>query len=252
MYKRYLQVCDEAINNIESWKKFRNSDDYCSILEHKNYSQFGRMFLDAIHVVATQNEITVPFTEIMKNDTIGSPQMFEYSLGEYSIVCSPTTLRYVLTGLKTLSHMKDIGIKEADIVEIGAGYGGQCRVIYLLAPLFEIKINSYGIFDLDVPMKLQAKYLTELGDVPMEHITFNTPDDHHLNENSFLISNYCISEIEASQRDEYYSKILRPYVSHGYLYWNMADYSSIVMLYQRIKIVPEDPCTNHCNVEISF
>jgi len=247
-----LNVCNEAINKAETYSVFRNLDDYTYMMEHKNYGHFGRMFLDAIIAIAGRLGIAIPFTEIMKNDTIGSPQTFEYSLGEYSIVCSPTTLRYVLAGFKTLLHMKDLGLKEVDIVEIGAGYGGQCRIMYILAPLFEIKINSYGIFDLDLPMKLQAKYLTDLKDVPMEHVTFNTPDDHHLNENSFLISNYCISEIGTIPRNEYYAKILGSYISHGYLYWNTADYSSIVKLYKRIKIVPEDPCTNHCNVEISF
>ena len=50
--------------------------------------------------------------------------------------------------------MKKYKLNNIDIIEIG-GYGGLCLFIHNIAPLYEININSYTIFDLLEPSLLQ-------------------------------------------------------------------------------------------------
>jgi hypothetical protein len=52
----------------------------------------------------------------------------------------------------------------------------------------------------------------------------------------FLISNYCISEIGEEKRNEYYNHLL-PKVNHGFMIWNtVAEFPLKVTLKQEIPL----------------
>ena len=179
--------------------------------------------------------------------------MFDYLLNGLNEKISPTTLRYVLAGIKTLCHIKfNLLLNNVDIIEIGAGYGGQCRILFLLCSIFKINITSYKIFDLEHPLLLQQKYLTTMGDVDMKLLSFFNLDNYsNLCSGSFVISNYCIGEIDIQTRQLYFDRIFK-YITHGYMYWNITDPLCVLTLYPRAQIFQEDPLTGVSNVEICF
>jgi len=134
------------------------------------------------------------------------------------MTCSPTNLRYILHSLLILEDMKKYKLNNVDIIEIGGGYGGLCFFIHNIAPLYEIKINSYTIFDLSEVSLLQEKYLNELN---IKKVCFYQLDNfNNLKNNSFLISNYAFSEISMSIQNEYSKKIINPYTNFGFITWN--------------------------------
>lgn len=86
------------------------------------------------------------------NDKYGKTK--KYNLKNF-MTCSPSNLRYLLHSLLFLEDMKKYKLNNIDIIEIGDGYGGLCLFIHNIAPLYEININSYTIFDLLEPYLLQ-------------------------------------------------------------------------------------------------
>ena len=117
--------------------------------------------------------------------------------------------------------MKECKLNNIDIIEIGGGYGGLCFFIYKLAFMFDITINTYSIFDLEMPLILQKKYLEKNNIVNVNFV--NLTNITNLNKNSFLISNYAFSEISMDLQKQYTEQVLNPYTSHGFLTWNFID-----------------------------
>lgn len=114
--------------------------------------------------------------------------------------------------------MKKYKLNNVDIIEIGGGYGGLCFFIHNIAPLYEININSYTIFDLLEASLLQEKYLNALN---IKKTYFYQLDNfHNLKNNSFLISTYAFSEIPMSIQKEYSKKIINQKTNFGFIAWN--------------------------------
>ena len=149
------------------------------------------------------------------NDKYGKTNKYQY---QNFITCSPSNLRYILHSLLILEDMKKHKINNIDIIEIGGGYGGLCLFINNIAPLYNININSYTIFDLLEASQLQEKYLNALN---VKKVHFCQLDNfNNLKNNSFLISNYAFSEISKELQIEYIEKIINPYTTFGFLTWN--------------------------------
>ena len=150
------------------------------------------------------------------NDKYGNTQKSNFNS---FMICSPTNLRYILHSLLALEYMKEKELSNINIIEIGGGgYGGLCFFIFKIAPLFNITINSYTIFDLEEVTPLQEKYLNALD---IKNINYYSIDNYeNLSNDSFLISNYAFSEIPMHFQKEYTKKILNPYVKYGFMAWN--------------------------------
>ena len=117
--------------------------------------------------------------------------------------------------------MKECMLNNIDIIEIGGGYGGLCFYIYKLAHLFNIKINTYSIFDLQIVLALQKKYLENLNIINVNYVELD--NIQNIYKNSFLISNYAFSEISLDLQKKYTNNVLNPYISYGFLTWNFID-----------------------------
>jgi hypothetical protein len=114
--------------------------------------------------------------------------------------------------------MSDNLLNNVNIIEIGGGYGGLCFFIEKLAHLFNIKINTYTLFDLLEPSNLQKKYLDKLN---IDNINcFQIDSFANLKNDSFLISNYAFSELSMDLQKEYSEKIFNKYTTYGFLAWN--------------------------------
>src|SRR3990167_955403 len=117
----YSKVCREAAESDEIFKQFKQHPEYREILEHVTYEQ-GSEYLKIIE--QAYPFIMAHFEKCRENDLLGSPTTFCY--GEYGNI-SPTTLRYMKVSGDLLKYFGDLDFKT--IVEIGGGYGGQCKIL---------------------------------------------------------------------------------------------------------------------------
>jgi len=204
----YKTVCRNASINENDFTSFRRNESYMAILEHVNEKEGGQ-YLKYIekHFVDFNK-----YLELFKqNDVYGSPIMFQYpNIG----FISPTTLRYckVLCDLKILFG----NLNDFRIVEIGCGYGGQCKIIKEY-----FKIKEYTLIDLPDTNMLINKYLSKNS---VENFNITTLDDYIGQNNSekefdLVISNYAISEIREDIQMKYFEHIIKK-SKRGYLTLN--------------------------------
>ena len=190
--KAYPNVCLQASNDHEHFKDFRRNKVYNEILEHVSQEQ-GKEYLDLIKEDA---EIFSKIDTFKENDKYGNPRVFDYpSVGKIS----STTLRYikVLADLKALFGTMD----NLNIVEIGAGYGGQCRIINSY-----FKPNSYCLIDIKPALMLAKRFLDHY--IIHSRLIYKTMDELQEKEYDLLISNYAFTELPRPIQDIYLKKCI--------------------------------------------
>ena len=198
MYKKYLEVCRKAVEDEEVFKTFRRNPDYNIVLEHVNYEQ-GKEYLKE----------TIPYLtkyfmgKFAVSEKFGGPATYLY--GELSF--SPTTLRYVKVLSDLIKHIGDINV---NIVEIGCGYGGQCKIIHDL-----YKPKSYTVVDFPEVLKLTSKWLSNFNIIPTLR---SLEDSSHIKYN-LCISNYAFTEFTRPYQDFYAENIIK-HSTMGYITCN--------------------------------
>ena len=225
MYLKYQDAIKKQLDlNPEEWN-FKNNNNYKEILEHIDHN-LGKQYLNIIKNNFKQfyeSNFDTLKNICNLNDKYGKTTKYQF---ENFITCSPTNLRYLLHSLLFLEDIKKYKLNNIDIIEIGGGYGGLCFFIHNIAPLYEININSYTIFDLLEASLLQEKYLNMLN---IKKVKFCQLDNfNNLKNNSFLISNYAFSEISKELQTKYIEKIINPYTTFGFLVWNFIDVYNFV------------------------
>ena len=214
-YNNFLKKIDIAsISNIH----FKQNNDYCGILEHVSY-ELGLNYLNLINTEFKNINYETIVEFISLNDKYGNPKIFNYSLMNNNITCSPTTLRYIYHALVILSHYKNTSCE--NIAEVGCGYGGLCLAINYFSKLLSIKINEYNLIDLPEPCKLIEGYLNLHKNNIHTNITIHSSEtygENVKNNNLFFISNYCYTEIDKEHNLMYSTKLL-PKTSNGFITW---------------------------------
>ena len=156
----------------------------------------------------------------LRSDLIGNPFIGEYTFGDWKIIGSPSTLRYVKVLIDIVS-LFDVD-KFKTVTEIGVGYGGQCRVLMNALP-----ISRYNLVDLPEVLALTEKFLTALnqtGDlryIDGTHLYHDAPCD-------FFISDYAFSELTKPAQDVYLKKIVSK-AKAGYVTWDGDFFASYGM-----------------------
>jgi hypothetical protein len=213
-YSNYVRtIC--STNNLSD---FKSNPEYRGILEHVSKEQ-GKEYLECI---LTQTSITID--EIgefcVLNDAIGNPKKEKYDGYNLNVLVSPTSLRYIFHTHLILTYMKTLKHINADVIELGCGYGGLCLSLYHFAKKYDVHINSYKMCDLIDIIQLQKIYLNSVNSaLNVEFVDANSFGANIKCENMFLISNYCFSEISKEKQDSY-RQILFPKISHGFMAWN--------------------------------
>tara|TARA_B100000963_G_scaffold359941_1_gene388854 strand:- start:122 stop:892 length:771 start_codon:yes stop_codon:yes gene_type:complete len=189
----YAQICIEAVNNDDIFKRFKTDPRYTAILEHVPPEQ-GKLYAEDIQAYDINSDLIKAFKE---NDLVGGANVINY--GEPFGSISPSTLRYIQNALD-ISYF--FGEGELDkIVEIGAGYGGLCKTISCLCDFGE-----YHIYDMKEACGLQEKYLSFF-DIEGEMFYHSEPDE--LKDIDLLISNYAYSELSENMQDLYYNNVIK-------------------------------------------
>lgn len=203
---QYSDFCLAAAQNIDTYRNFRRAPIYVNVLEHVSYEQ-GR---ECVHIITTEYPHMMPFMDAFKkNDVIGNPNCAYYP--EVGII-APTTLRYIKIAADI---QKQFGsLNDATIVEIGGGFGGQCKILSDMH-----KFKKYIIVDLPGPLALTKRFLEEQN---VSNVEFYTPDQVTQIENiDLIISNYAYSECNLETQKIYAQYILSK-ATHGYCICNVS------------------------------
>ncbi|MGI9659181.1 MAG: putative sugar O-methyltransferase [Gaiellaceae bacterium] len=236
----YTSFCREASQRADVFATFRRAPVYNQILEHTTEAQ-GSEYLDVI--LRRYAHLAEHFEAFRGNDRVGAPRTFEY--GEHGAF-SPTTLRYI----KVLGDLErlfgDLG--SMHFVEIGVGYGGQCRIIDAYGGF-----GSYCLVDLAPCLDLAHAYLDEFETT--DAVRYCTMEDiDEALDGDLLLSNYAFSECTRAIQQTYLEKVLLR-CARGYLTGNAispARFRSFTQaeLLDRLPdaaVEPEDPKTHDGN-----
>ncbi|MBU1173606.1 MAG: putative sugar O-methyltransferase [Proteobacteria bacterium] len=171
-----------------------------------------------------------------KNDAVGNPNVFYFE--ELKMDMSPTTLRYI----KVLADLLNLfgSLDDMDIIEIGVGYGGQCRIINDI-----YRPRSYTLVDFKEVLLLSEKYLKE------KNIIIRFPEDTTEVHYDLCISNYAFSEMGHDYQIFYADKIIRNsdrgYITCNFIVPENYTKEEIIALKQNYTIYEERPLTYEGN-----
>jgi putative sugar O-methyltransferase len=215
--QKYKNACKMATISDFHFDFFKKDQAYTEILEHVNQEQ-GQMYKDYLDIHFS--DYKTKLDKFKENDIHGSPAVFNYN--DIGLI-SPTTLRYI----KVLSDLKNLygSLDNFNIVEIGVGYGGQCKII---TDFFNI--SKYYLIDLDEATDLALKYLNKLNVSKAEAMRFDEIDTVNL-KFDLVISNYAFTELNRDIQDIYLKNIVtqssRGYITCNFIsqYCNINSYS---------------------------
>lgn len=251
MYNNYLNFLKQTESiNIETLP-FKSNNGYCGILEHVSTTH-GENYLKLILEEFPNINTNKILNFCILNDKYGNPYKHKFNVNNFSILCSPTSLRYVYHSLLILKYIETTKCK--NIVEVGCGYGGLCLSINYFINEFNIDIDTYNIIDMTEPINLIKKYL----ELHKENIT--TKIEYHdsltygkniKDENIFFISNYCYTEISCEHNSNYTNNLITN-VDNGFIVWqnggNKGSYpvknASEILNKNIVKVEEERPQTD--------
>lgn len=203
-YESYKNACQNAADNDDAFNIFKTNREYTTILEHANYDQ-GLGYIEYLN----NTQLDLAKLPLLKsNDLQGGATLYSYPepYGEIS----PSTLRYI----KVLAELEQMfgSLEDKHIVEIGVGYGGQCKVINDY-----FKVSSYTLVDLPEALALSKRYLRDYNYSNVYY--FEQKNLPQGKQYDLLISNYAFSECERTVQTEYINVLLKNSV-HGYITFN--------------------------------
>ncbi len=143
--------------------------------------------------------------KIQQNDKVGSPRQFLIDGQPFA----STTLRYAWN----VYDMGQNGVRldYADIVEVGGGYGGLCRMIHAFHTP-----KSYTIIDLPEALALAKRYL-EAYDIT--NVRYMSCFEYGVEQIDTFISNYALTELTRDVQEPYIDKLMR-FANNGYVTYN--------------------------------
>lgn len=209
----HIDVCRNALEDNNTFTYFKSIPEFIKILEHTS-EYYGNEYIKLIFSEHGDLANKLDWKKLTENDLIGNPIIINFlQLKDYIKIgdCyySPSTIYYIYRGLDIISRILNNDV-DNNVLEIGGGYGGQCKLIIDIAKMLNIEIKNYGIIDLEYPSKLQNKYLNyfkydNIQFFEFEHIT----DLSVFEKYNKLISIYALSEFEIDIQEYYIRNILK-------------------------------------------
>jgi putative sugar O-methyltransferase len=229
-------------------QNFRRNFDYREILEHVDF-RTGQLYLDRIKSLGFDVNQLIRIG--LPNDSYGNPRTYKY---ENLPRVSPTTLRYLAVACEISTQFDSLD--NANIIEIGAGYGGQLAILSRM-----YKLESYSIYDLPQAQELTKHYLTSAGvDLTPKMLDVNQVKAANCD---LIISNYAFSELPSDIQMNYLTNVLAN-STRGYLIMNSGKLnetgrskgklhlSEIRSILPDTKVLPEIPLTGPDNYVLTW
>jgi putative sugar O-methyltransferase len=197
----FAQVSLNAAEDEEQFSQFKK-DPFFNLLWENHSAEEGEIWLQKI-------DDDYPFLKEMyeqfrRIDQFGSPRIYDFGRAG---VFSPSTLRLIaMTGDL---RVRVGNLANAHIVQIGAGYGSLCKILY---DVFSFK--SYTIVDLPEQLALAKKCLDKL---EVKNVKFFTPEELPMGMvYDLAVSDMSFSEYNRSYQELFFDRILYRSIS-GYI-----------------------------------
>jgi hypothetical protein len=265
-YSEYSQLVKQIVAS-GSLTGFRQNPIYRKILEHVSKhegDEYAKLISDYV-----KDPDQAPM-EILSNicvllSSFGNPELYDFAIKSSTssvvsnIRASPTALRYLYHSILIAQHIRKCypDGKPVDIVEVGGGYGGLCMAILHNAYMLGIVVRSYTIIDLKEVTELQKMVHDRLSFLGVRYLDANhfgaefANDASSRNGNTYIVSNYCYSEISQSLQAEY-RRVLFPSISHGFMVWNSSVQPNSENLPFQFTTETERPLTGEHNKFVYF
>lgn len=223
----YLETCSKAVKDSYYFQNFRSLPEYAPILECGFVGESVQYLLEkgSPHILSNLEAFE-------KLDRVGNPIVHDIPrMGHFS----GTTLRYVVI-VDQLIKLFNLP-PHPKIVEIGAGFGGQCYILSQVLPF-----SKYYIHDLLPVEQLIGKVMKTLA---IENIHL-LPEDAALPEEKIdlLISNYAFSECDRQTQLDYFERVLKK-ADRGYVIFNQISSFDTLSLGELLTLLKD----NHMNPE---
>lgn len=204
--------CKVAANNQNVFDKFRSNPVTLFTCEH-----FEEKW-DKPMIAALEEAENIKFSDkdwdiFLKNDDVGGAIKKEYIINKVTRKANCTTLRYVRV-LQQILELFDNMSSIKSVVEIGGGYGGQCRILSAFCP-----IEKYTVIDLPEVLELIRKYIKQFNIENKDINYIDGTSDFSETTYDLVISNYAFSEMEMNVQEVYLSKIICR-AKTGFIIWN--------------------------------
>tara|TARA_B100001121_G_scaffold302416_1_gene315004 strand:- start:2094 stop:2945 length:852 start_codon:yes stop_codon:yes gene_type:complete len=205
--KKYPEYCKIASEDNEVFQNFRNNSSYTSVLEHVS-PELSKEYYQALKNLNYSDDYIYSICKIL--DQPGNPRKIKVNNSISELTGS--SLRYLYTGLD-IKNKLNLN-KVINIVEIGAGYGGQSVILDKILP-----IENYFYVDLQEVNQLIDRFVGNFN-VNFNY-TFNTLEDKFDFDSEFdlVISNYAFSELPRNLQNLALNKIINN-SKNGYMIIN--------------------------------
>ncbi len=198
------EACLRATSDALAFESFKQ-DPYLNLLWENATEEEGRVAFEKI-----QREypfLIELFSHFQVSDRVGGARVFSYGDGA---VFSPYTLRLMAIAGDLQARVGDLAGKK--VVQIGAGYGGLCKVLNDLYAM-----NGYVIVDLPEQLALAKKYLDALGVRGVEYISVDALGEFSQRGTFDLaISDRSFSEFDRGYQERMLSTVF-PHARAGYI-----------------------------------
>jgi len=186
-------LCTSAVHDDKVFQGFRGNPFFHLLFEDISFD-LGQHYLDLIK--KEDPDLLDLMGSFSENDLFGSPKTFDFGLSQ---PISPPTLRYV----KNLGDFRRVfgNLNGLRIIEIGGGYGGQCKIFSSI-----FNFASYTIVDLRENLALAKKYLEKQGIHNVEYLTVEELQSEAAYD--LVISNCGFSEFHRQYQKQLFDKVL--------------------------------------------
>jgi len=237
----HIGICKKALDDDIVFNNFKKYPAFIKILEHTS-EYIGHKYLDLIFNEYEKYALSLDWVKLMENDMIGNPDIVNFSkiknylkLDNYNY--SPSTLYYIYRGLDIIDRLL-INNKSNTILEIGGGYGGQCKLLLDMCEMLNVNIEKYGIIDLMYVSKLQNKYLSKFNYTNIDFFEFEDMNNFDVfREYDRLISVFALSEFEIDVQNYYIDNIIRNFNNY-YILCNVHISNDFFINDKRIEAYP--------------
>ena len=201
--QRYIDALRRATQDDSQFSCFRRAPGVREIVEGIP-DVVGHGYYQKLIEHLGEAELANVWQSMVRNDSVGDPSKVRFTLGE----AASTTMRYAWN----VFHMRknDVVLDEADIYEVGGGYGGLCRMVHQFS-----KPKSYTIVDIPEALELAKKYLNFFGIVA----NFVSCEEVREVDACTFISNYALTELTRDQQKVYVDNLIKKsrsgYITHN-------------------------------------
>ena len=226
-YRSYRECLTEAAAQEPAEWTFKTDIRFQRVLEHVDHYQGVRFLYHVTHEYAGYWPAVLELLPalVADNDQYGKP--YGDTFTEVGLTCSPSNFRYLSQALRLLTHVVEVGMTRAHVVELGGGYGGLALYVDRLAHLFpSVDIDAYTIIDLPEMIVIQERMAHALG-VPIH--TANGLDEQDVEDAlnasdapRFFFSAYAFSEFDLDTRN-WYAEHVASKCEHGVVIWNFVN-----------------------------